>query len=64
MVVGCPFPSGGGPEKSLPLKTAAVSSEQADSTYLLRVMNLVALKRALLIEDLSEQSKADLTNLL
>ena len=31
--VGCSFPTGGGSEKSLPLRTATVNSEQADLTY-------------------------------
>ena len=31
--VGCPFHTGGGSEKSLPLKIAAVNSEQADCTH-------------------------------
>ena len=36
---------------SHPLKTTAVNSEQADVAYLLRVINLVVLKRALFTED-------------
>ena len=36
--VECPFPTGGGSGKSLPLKTITVNSEQADLAYLLRVI--------------------------
>ena len=36
MYVGCPFPTCGGSEKSLPLKTTAINSKQADLAYLLR----------------------------